>query len=142
MDSYVNGGFSYYATMPTDCLRLFRDAAFETRDYGIDKIKSDFVALGADVRDMFEAQGLSIVAAPGYRAPGVVVAYVNDTAAHVKFKNVGFQVAAGVPWMLETQPGMSTFRIGLFGLDKVKDPKGTVAKLKAAVEKALEGVER
>jgi aspartate aminotransferase-like enzyme len=29
MDTYVAGGFSYYTTMPTDCLRLFRDAAFE-----------------------------------------------------------------------------------------------------------------
>lgn len=142
MDSYLAGGFSYYTTMPTDCLRLFRDAAFETRDYGFDKVKADFIAMGAGVRDMMEAQGLTIVAAQGYRAPGVVVVYVGDKAAAVRFKKAGFQIAAGVPYMLETQPEMGTFRIGLFGLDKVKDAAGTVATLKGAMEKALEGVER
>ena len=142
MDTYVAGGFSYYTTMPTDCLRLFRDAAFETRDYGFNEVKSDFIAMGKGVRDMMEAQGLTIVAVEGYRAPGVVVAYVGDKAAAARFKKAGFQIAAGVPYMLETQPEMATFRIGLFGLDKVKDAAGTIATLKTAMEKALDGVER
>ena len=104
MDTYVAGGFSYYTTMPTDCLRLFRDAAFETREYGFGKIKDDFTAMGARVRDTMEAAGLTIVAAPGYRAPGVAVAYVGDKGVAGKFKAAGFQIAAGVPYMLETQP--------------------------------------
>ena len=142
MDSYLAGGFSYYTTMPTDCLRLFRDAAYETREYGFDKVKTDFIAMGQGVRDMMEAQGLTIVAAQGYRAPGVVVAYVADKAMAVRFKKAGFQIAAGVPYMLDTQPEMATFRIGLFGIDKVKDAAGTIATLKAGMEKALEGVDR
>ena len=142
MDTYVAGGFSYYTTMPTDCLRLFRDAAFETREYGFGKIKADFTAMGARVRDTMEAAGLTIVAAPGYRAPGVAVAYVGDKAVAGKFKAAGFQIAAGVPYMLETQPDMATFRFGLFGLDKVKDPDGTVEAIKGALTKALDGVER
>ena len=142
MDTYVGGGFSYYTTMPTDCLRLFRDAAFETRDYGFAKIKDDFVAMGARVRDVMEAAGLTIVAAPGYRAPGVAVAYVGDKSVAAKFKAAGFQIAAGVPYMLETQPEMGTFRFGLFGLDKVRDPDGTVRAIEGAIAKALDGVER
>ena len=142
MDTYVAGGFSYYTTMPTDCLRLFRDAAFETREYGFGKIKADFTAMGARVRDTMEAAGLTIVAAPGYRAPGVAVAYVGDKAVAGKFKAAGFQIAAGVPYMLETQPDMATFRFGLFGLDKVKDPDGTVEAIEGALTKALDGVER
>jgi aspartate aminotransferase-like enzyme len=142
MDTYVAGGFSYYTTMPTDCLRLFRDAAFETREYGFGKIKADFTTMGARVRDTMEAAGLTIVAAPGYRAPGVAVAYVGDKTVAGKFKAAGFQIAAGVPYMLETQPEMATFRFGLFGLDKVKDPDGTVEAIKGALTKALDGVER
>ena len=34
MDSYENGGFAYYTTMPTDALTLFRDAALETKEMG------------------------------------------------------------------------------------------------------------
>ena len=82
--------------------------------------------MGARVRDTMEAAGLTIVAAPGYRAPGVAVAYVGDKTVAGRFKAAGFQIAAGVPYMLETQPEMATFRFGLFGLDKVKDPDGTV----------------
>ena len=142
MDAYLAGGFAYYATMPTDCLRLFRDAALETREYGFDRVKSDFLAMGGAVTDMLEAQGLTLVAAPGYRAPGVAVVYVGDKAAAARFKAAGLQVAAGVPYMLETQPEMATVRFGLFGLDKVRDAKHTVTTLKAAVEEALDGVER
>ena len=104
MDSYLAGGFSYYTTMPTDCLRLFRDAARETRAYGFENAKKDFVAMGKGVRDAMEERGLTVVAAEGYRAPGVAVAYVGDKAIAAKFKKAGFQIAAGVPYMLETQP--------------------------------------
>ena len=89
-----------------------------------------------------EAAGLVIVAAPGYRAPGVAVAYVGDENVAAKFKAAGFQIAAGVPYMLETQPEMGTFRFGLFGLDKVRDPDGTVRAIEGAIAKALDGVER
>jgi aspartate aminotransferase-like enzyme len=109
---------------------------------GFGKIKADFTAMGARVRDTMEAAGLTIVAAPGYRAPGVAVAYVGDKTVAGRFKAAGFQIAAGVPYMLETQPEMSTFRFGLFGLDKVKDPDGTVEAIEGALTKALDGVER
>jgi aspartate aminotransferase-like enzyme len=142
MDSYLAGGFSYYTTMPTDCLRLFRDAARETRAYGFENAKKDFVAMGKGVRDAMEERGLTVVAAEGYRAPGVAVAYVGDKAIAAKFKKAGFQIAAGVPYMLETQPEMATFRLGLFGLDKIKDAKKTVETIARGMDEALEGVSR
>ena len=142
MDSYLAGGFSYYTTMPPDCLRLFRDAARETRAYGFENAKKDFVAMGKGVRDAMEERGLTVVAAEGYRAPGVAVAYVGDKAIAAKFKKAGFQIAAGVPYMLETQPEMATFRLGLFGLDKIKDAKKTVETIARGMDEALEGVSR
>ena len=128
--------------MPTDCLRLFRDAARETRAYGFENAKKDFVAMGKGVRDAMEERGLTVVAAEGYRAPGVAVAYVGDKAIAAKFKKAGFQIAAGVPYMLETQPEMATFRLGLFGLDKIKDAKKTVETIARGMDEALEGVSR
>ena len=137
MDSYVNGGFAYYTTMPTDALTLFRDAALETKEFGFKKAAEAAWALGDECRDMMKAKGLRTVSAPGYEAPGVSVWYTQEPDMFNKFKNRGFQIAAGVPFMINEPAGNFTFRIGLFGLDKITQREKTIATLEETLEKVL-----
>lgn len=137
MEAYLKGGFAYHTTMPTDCLQIFRDAVLETRKYGFKKAKKDFEALGAATREMLERKGFRSVSAPGYQAPGVVVSYTDDAELVKKVKGQGVQLAAGVPWMLDEKEGLITFRVGLFGLDKVMDVEWTVFTLESALDAAL-----
>jgi alanine-glyoxylate transaminase/serine-glyoxylate transaminase/serine-pyruvate transaminase len=96
------------------------------------------LALGESVQRMLEQKGLQVVAAPGSRAPGVVVVYTSDAMAVKAFKAAGLQVAAGVKWMIDGQPATPTVRFGLFGLDKVRDARRTLRVLEEAVDKVLE----
>ena len=137
MEAYLGGGFAYHTTMPTDCLQIFRDAVLETRKYGFKKAHQDFVALGKATREMLERKGFRSVSAPGFQAPGVVVSYTDDAALVKKVKAQGVQLAAGVPWMLDEKEGLVTFRVGLFGLDKIKDVEWTVWTLESALDNAL-----
>ena len=137
MDSYVNGGFAYYTTMPTDALTLFRDAALETKEFGFKKAAEAAWALGDECRDMMKAKGLRTVSAPGFEAPGVSVWYTQEPDMFNKFKNRGFQIAAGVPFMINEPAGNFTFRIGLFGLDKITQREKTIATLEETLEKVL-----
>ena len=133
-ESYDNGGFMYYTTMPTDAITLFRDVAAETKEYGFAKAKEDFILLGQEVRDMMASKGFTTVAADGYHAPGVVVAYTDDPNMFPKFKSQGFQVAAGVPFMIDEPTGNHTFRIGLFGIDKLYNRARTVSRLAEGID--------
>ena len=141
MDAYLadsGPGHSYYSTMPTDCLRLFRDTAQETRDFGWQKSKDKAIEMGTKVRAMLASKGFKSVAAPAYAAPGVVVVYTDDAKMYAKLGAAGLQVAAGVPWKIgeKTAPGQ-TFRMGLFGLDKLADVDGTVKRLEAGIDAAM-----
>ncbi|WGW03343.1 aminotransferase class V-fold PLP-dependent enzyme [Tropicibacter oceani] len=137
--AYENGGHAYHATMPTDGLRSFRDTMAETRDYGFERLKEAQWALGEAVREMFAAKGVRSVAAPGFGAPGVVVSYTSDPEIQSgrAFAAEGMQIAAGVPLQCDEPEGFSTFRIGLFGLDKLYDVEGTVARLRRVVDRVL-----
>lgn len=139
MQAYEQGGHAYHATMPTDALMTFRDTMLETKQYGFDKVKSEQLELGRRVRELFAAKGIKSVAADGFGAPGVVVAYTNDIDVHngKKFIAQGLQTAAGVPLMCDEPEGYRTFRIGLFGLDKLADIDGTVTRLEAALNKVV-----
>jgi len=138
MDSYEAGGFMYHATMPTDALMIARDAMVETRELGLEKAEAQAWALGEAVRKyMCEEKGLISVAAPGFEAPGVVVVHHSDATVASKFLAAGTQIAAGVPFMIGEPEGTKTFRIGLFGLDKLRDPQVTTANLRKAMEVAL-----
>ncbi|UWQ17213.1 aminotransferase class V-fold PLP-dependent enzyme [Jannaschia sp. M317] len=136
MDAYLGGGHAYHATMPTDALRLFRDTLDETRDHGFARLKSAQWELGTKVREMFAAKGIRSVAADGFAAPGVVVSYApsDEVKTGRAFATRGMQIAAGVPLQVGEPDGFSTFRIGLFGLDKLKDVDGTLARLRAVVD--------
>jgi aspartate aminotransferase-like enzyme len=135
MEAYENGGHAYHATMPTDGLTTFRNVMAETEAYGFDKVKAEQQELGDRVRTMLADRGFAGVAAEGFGAPGVVVTYTNDAGVQngSKFAAVGLQIAAGVPLKCDEPEGFSTFRLGLFGLDKLHNIDQTVE----ALEKAL-----
>lgn len=139
METYENGGHAYHATMPTDALRAFRDTMQETRDYGFEKLADAQWKLGNDVRAMLKAKGVQSVAADGFGAPGVVVSYTDDPAIQngSKFSAKGMQIAAGVPLECDEPDDFRTFRLGLFGLDKLYDTDATLASLKSVLDDVL-----
>jgi len=139
MAAYEGGGHAYHATMPTDALVGFRDAMLETRAMGWDTAKSAQWELGRAVRGMLAARGVASVAAEGCQAPGVVVSYTDEAEVQngKKFAAQGLQIAAGVPLQVGEGAEFRTFRLGLFGLDKLKDVAGTVARLERVVETVL-----
>ncbi len=136
MQVYENGGHAYHATMPTDGLRAFRDVMNETRAYGFENINHNQWELGRRVRAVLADRGFVSVAANGYGAPGVVVCYTDDDGIHngSKFAAVGIQIAAGVPLMCDEPEDYKSFRLGLFGKDKLQDIDRTVASLEAALD--------
>ena len=139
MEAYENGGHAYHATMPTDSLRRFRDIMKETEEYGFEKVCAKQQELGDKVREMLVAKGFRSVAAKGFEAPGVVVSYTDDKGIHTgkKFAQIGFQVAAGVPLQCDEPEDYQTFRLGLFGLDKLHNVKRTVDNLAKALAAIL-----
>ena len=128
MQAYENGGHAYHATMPTDALKKFRDTMKETEGYGFDKVRDEQLELGRQVRELFESRGFRSVAAPGFQAPGVVVSFTDDPDIQNgrKFLEQGLQIAAGVPLMCDEGDDYRSFRIGLFGLDKLHHVDRTV----------------
>lgn len=139
MAAYEGGGHAYHATMPTDALRDFRDTMQETQAYGFDKLKDAQWALGNAVRAMLAGKGVVSVAADGFGAPGVVVSYTADPEIQTgkRFAAQGMQIAAGVPLQCDEPADFRTFRLGLFGLDKLYDVDGTLARLKRVVDEVL-----
>lgn len=137
MQAYENGGHAYHATMPTDGLTTFNNVMKETAAYGFDKIKNNQQELGDKVRALFASKGYISVAADGFGAPGVVVLYTDDADIHngSKFKAAGLQIAAGVPLRCDEPEDYKTFRIGLFGIDKLQNIDRTVANLAKALDK-------
>jgi len=137
MQAYENGGHAYHATMPTDALLKFRDSMKETQAYGFDKVRAEQLELGEKVRRLLAAKGFKSVAAEGFEAPGVVVSYTDEAEIQNgrRFLQQGLQIAAGVPLQCGEPADFRTFRIGLFGLDKLHNIERTVANLSAALDK-------
>lgn len=139
MEAYENGGHAYHATMPTDALTAVRDVMLETEAYGFDKVCAEQHELGRQVRQLLESKGFVSVAAPGFQAPGVVVSYTSDPDIQSarKFIGVGVQTAAGVPLQCDEPADFRSFRIGLFGLEKLHNPEQTVQHLAKALDSVL-----
>ncbi|MDZ4076274.1 MAG: aminotransferase class V-fold PLP-dependent enzyme [Hylemonella sp.] len=137
MEAYENGGHMYHTTMPTDALTRLDEVMRETKAYGFDKVKQEQITLGAKVRELLEARGFVSVAADGFKAPGVVVSYTTDPEIQngKKFLALGLQTAGGVPLQCDEPADFSTFRVGLFGLDKLHNPDRSVAQLAGALDK-------
>jgi aspartate aminotransferase-like enzyme len=139
MEAYENGGHAYHATMPTDALKGFRDAMAETREYGFDKLRDAQWEQGTRVRAALAARGIKSVAAEGFEAPGVVVSYTQnpDVQNGKAFAALGMQIAAGVPLQCDEGPDYKSFRLGLFGLDKLYDVDASVARLESALDQVF-----
>ena len=139
MEAYENGGHAYHATMPTDALRGFRDVMLETEKRGFDNMKALQQELGDKVRALLVSKGIKSVAAEGFQAPGVVVSYTDDPDIQngKKFLELGLQIAAGVPLQCDEPEDFRSFRIGLFGLDKLTNVDRTVSKLEEALNQIL-----
>jgi aspartate aminotransferase-like enzyme len=135
MQAYENGGHAYHATMPTDAIKHFRDTVNETAEFGFDNARKKQQELGDKVRALLQRYNINSVAAKGFHAPGVVVSYTTDKEIQngSKFKDIGIQIAAGVPLQCDEGDDYQTFRLGLFGLDKLKDVDAAVKKLENAL---------
>ncbi len=140
MESYENGGHAYHATMPTDALRALRKVMRETREYGFEKVRAEQQELGKQVRALLVRKGFRSVAAEGFQAPGVVVSYTDDAEIQngKKFLGLGLQTAAGVPLQCDEAADFKSFRIGLFGLDKLHNVERTVSNLDRALSRIAE----
>ena len=136
MQAYEGGGHAYHATLPTDSLTVLRDVMLEVEAYGMEKVRAEQQALGDAVRALLREKGFKSVAADGFAAPGVVVSYTDDDEIHStrKFAKVGIQAAAGVPLQCDEPSDFKTFRLGLFGLDKLHNLDRTVGSLKQALD--------
>jgi aspartate aminotransferase-like enzyme len=137
MEAYLNGGHAYHATMPTDSLRSFHASMLETKALGFERLAAAQWEQGNAVRAMLAEKAIKSVAAPGFEAPGVVVSFTDDpeVQAGKKFLALGYQIAAGVPLMVDEGPDYKSFRLGLFGLDKLKDVDASLARLETAFDK-------
>ena len=140
MEAYEGGGHAYHATMPTDGIVTFRDTMKETGEYGFEKVRLEQQELGDRVRSLLAEKGFKSVAAEGFQAPGVVVCYTDDGDVQngKKFAAQGLQIAAGVPLRCDEPEGFQTFRLGLFGLDKLHNIDRSVASLSSALDAVTE----
>ena len=140
MEAYEQGGHAYHATMPTDSLTKFRNVMLETEQQGFYKVKAAQLELGRKVREILSKRGITSVAAEGFEAPGVVVSYTRDAEFQNgrKFLNEGMQIAAGVPLQCDEPDDFQTFRLGLFGLEKLNNIDRTVAELELVLSKLLD----
>ena len=138
MGAYENGGHAYHATMPTDGLRQLRDVMAEAEKFGFAELKAAQARLGKEARELLASRGIKSLAADGFGAPGVIVNHTTDSDIQngSRFAQAGFQIAAGVPLMCDEPEGFCTFRIGLFGIDKLMNVDRTLDYLKDALDKA------
>lgn len=139
MEAHEKGTNAYHATLPTDGLAQLRDVMQETAAFGFDTAKAAQQEIGQRVRALLESKGIKSVAAPGFQAPGVVVSYTDhaDWQNTKAFAAQGLQIAAGVPLACDEPADFRSFRIGLFGLDKLKNVDRTVASFERALDALL-----
>lgn len=139
MQAYENGGHAYHATMPTDAIKYFRDMMQLAEQAGFENLRARQIELGQKIRTLLANKGFISVADTGFEAPGVVVCYTTDDAIQngKKFIEQGLQIAAGVPLQCDEPADYKTFRLGLFGIDKLNDVDGTVARFETALNSVL-----
>jgi aspartate aminotransferase-like enzyme len=131
MAAYLNGGHTYHATMPTDGLAKFHETYQEMANLGFDFLKARQIELGNETRSLIDDFGFKSLAAEGFKSPTVVVSHTDraDFKNGSAFAGVGMQIAAGVPLECGESPNFQTFRIGLFGLDKLLNIDRTISHL-------------
>jgi aspartate aminotransferase-like enzyme len=137
METYEGGGHAYHATMPTDALARLRTVMQETQARGFETVRQQQQELGDKVRALLTRRGFPSVAAAGFQAPGVVVSYTTDPEiqSSKKFLGQGLQTAAGVPLQCDEGADFHTFRVGLFGLEKLANVDRSVTYLVDALDR-------
>ena len=137
MESYEDNNYTYHTTFPTDGLKNFRTNILEIKKIGYQKTTDLQIQLGQKMRKLTEDFGYVSVAAKGYKAPTVIVNYTSeeDMKSGKKFADLGVQIAAGMPLEIGEPSDFMSFRIGLFGIDKLLNIDRTVENFKAALEK-------
>ena len=136
MSAYLNGGHAYHATMPTDGLSQFYDTLCEVKSFGYDRAKQAQIELGSRLRLLMEQRGYKSLAADGFKSPSVIVSHTerDDMKNGAAFAANGVQIAAGVPLECGESAAFKTFRVGLFGLDKLADIDGTISDFMQALD--------
>jgi len=139
MEAYEAGGHAYHATMPTDALKRLCAVMLESQVLGFDRLRQAQAELGRKARAMLSRHGVQSVAAAGFEAPGVVVSYTQDpeVQSSKKFLAQGLQTAAGVPLQCDEGADFMTFRVGLFGLEKLLHVDRTVSLLEGALDQIM-----
>lgn len=137
METYESGAHVYHTTMPTDALARTRDMMLRTRDLGFETLRAAQQDLGGQVRALMQAKGYPSVAAEGFESPSVVVSYTTDPEIQSsrKFLALGLQTASGVPLQCDEPADFRTFRVGLFGIEKLTHVSRSVSTLAQALEK-------
>ncbi|SAY51252.1 aminotransferase class V-fold PLP-dependent enzyme [Neisseria weaveri] len=137
MEAFENGGHAYHATPPTDALLQLHDVMKEAETIGFEKLREAQIELGRKIRTLLAEQGFPSVAAQGFEAPGVVVSYTGnpEIQSGKAFIGHGMQIASGVPLQCGERNDFSTFRLGLFGLDKLQNIDRTVQSFAGVLSK-------
>ncbi len=141
MTAYLDGGHAYHTTMPTDGLAQFYDAMLEMKAFGFDNAKSAQIELGTKLRQIVEGYGYKSLAAKAFQSPTVIVSHTDrdDIKNGAAFAALGVQIAAGVPLECGESNAFKTFRIGLFGLDKLANIDQTIADFKDVLHQVTSG---
>lgn len=137
MKKYEAGAFMYHTTLPTDSLTAFNNSINDTYTLTLEVAEKNALQLGKLIRDICEKKGLKSVAAADYESPTVVVMYADDPEIVGKFKANGIQIAGGVPFKLDEPTGLITFRIGLFGIEKLENVNRTANAFEAALNNVI-----
>lgn len=139
METYEQGKHAYHATPPTDSLIALATVMVEMESFGFGKAKEAQAELGRRIRSLMVRKGFPSAAAQGFEAPGVVVSYTKDPGIQSgkKFLDMGMQVASGVPLKCDEPADFMTFRLGLFGLDKIGNIERTVSTFEKTLEVVL-----
>jgi len=137
VETYESGSHVYHTTMPTDALIRLRDVMQETRNCGFEQTRQQQEDLGRRARQLIEGYGYPSVAAEGFKAPCVVVSYTTDPEIQTgkKFIALGLQTASGVPLQCDEKADFRSWRVGLFGLEKLQNPDRTLGHLRLALGK-------
>jgi aspartate aminotransferase-like enzyme len=137
VETYESGSHVYHTTMPTDALIRLRDVMQETRNCGFEQTRQQQEDLGRRARQLIEGYGYPSVAAEGFKAPCVVVSYTTDPEIQSgkKFIALGLQTASGVPLQCDEKADFRSWRVGLFGLEKLQNPDRTLGHLRLALGK-------
>mmetsp|Transcript_8370 Transcript_8370/g.23591 ORF Transcript_8370/g.23591 Transcript_8370/m.23591 type:complete len:374 (+) Transcript_8370:197-1318(+) len=135
MEQYESGNFAYHTTLPTTAIEQFGRSLSELEAFGFPQLEKAQMTLGQLVRTALVKRGYKSVAAPGFEGPTVLVFHCADSTAMVQlFKQEGFKIAGGFSFFLGEKEKPKTFRLGLFGLDKLRDVHGTARNLDAVLQ--------